>query len=440
MNKRILQLTLPNIISNITVPLLGMVDLSIVGHIGNVTHIGAIAIGTTIFNFIYWNFGFLRMGTSGLTAQAYGAKNLNKTVNTLVKAITTAILISLIIIILQYPIAKLALLFFDINAEMTKFVMLYYRIRIWAAPATLLLYVFNGWFIGMQNANIPMIIAIISNIINIIFSLLFAIVGKMGIVGIALGTLLAQWLGLLLSLLFWWKFYRKLWKKIDIAESLIWKDMKHFFQINIDIFLRSFCLLIVFSFFPMASSKEGEFILAANTILLQFFTIFSHIMDGFAYAGEALTGKYIGAKDEKSLQTMLRYLFSWGGLLSLIFTILYAFGGDVILSILTNKEEIITICHSYYFWVLAIPLTGFAAFLWDGIYIGATASKEMRNTMIVATIIFFVIYYMLCNRLGNNALWLSIIAFLIARSLLLTIFVVKKQNIFSHFFDTESLQ
>ncbi|MBO4739751.1 MAG: MATE family efflux transporter [Bacteroidales bacterium] len=439
MNKRILKLTLPNIVSNITVPLLGMVDLAIVGHLGSLDYIGAIAIATTIFNFIYWNFGFLRMGTSGYTAQAYGAKDLSQAVNTLVKAVFIAsLLIALVVIALQYPLCYVALLFFDVNADMADMVRQYFFIRIWAAPATLLLYVFNGWFIGMQNANTPMIVAIVSNVLNILFSLLLAIGCKMGIAGVAWGTLLAQYAGLLLSVLFWSLFYRKLWKKINIAKSLVWKDMKQFLQVNRDIFLRSFCLLMVFSFVPLAGAQQGEMVLAINTLLLQFLTIFSYIMDGFAYAGEALSGKYIGSKDRQSLYKMITYIFVWGAVMSLCFTLIYAFGGNVLLAILTNQNEIIEAAGQYYFWVLAIPLAGFAAFLWDGIYIGATASKEMRNTMIVATGIFFVIYYMFYNVLGNNALWLAIIAFLMARSLSLTILVAKKQNIFSRFFNEES--
>lgn len=438
MNKRILKLTLPNIVSNITVPLLGMVDLAIVGHLGSLDYIGSIAIATTIFNFIYWNFGFLRMGTSGYTAQAYGAKDLSQAVNTLVKAVFIALFIALVVIALQYPLCYVALLFFDVNTDMADMVRQYFFIRIWAAPATLLLYVFNGWFIGMQNANTPMIVAIVSNVLNILFSLFFAIVCKMGIAGVAWGTLVAQYAGLLLSVLFWSLFYRKLWKKINIAKSLVWKDMKQFLQVNRDIFLRSFCLLMVFSFVPLAGAQQGEMVLAINTLLLQFLTIFSYIMDGFAYAGEALSGKYIGSKDRQSLYKMITYIFVWGAVMSLGFTLIYAFGGNVLLAILTNQNEIIEAAGQYYFWVLAIPLAGFAAFLWDGIYIGATASKEMRNTMIVATGIFFVIYYMFYNVLGNNALWLAIIAFLMARSLSLTILVAKKQNIFSRFFDEES--
>ncbi len=438
MNKRILKLTLPNIVSNITVPLLGMVDLAIVGHLGSLDYIGAIAIAATVFNFIYWNFGFLRMGTSGYTAQSYGAKDLSQAVNTLVKAVFIALFIAIIVITLQYPLCYVALLFFDINADMADMVRQYFFIRIWAAPATLLLYVFNGWFIGMQNANTPMIVAIVSNVLNILFSLFFVIVCKMGIAGVAWGTLLAQYTGLLLSMLFWSLFYRKLWKKINIAKSLVWKDMKQFLQVNRDIFLRSFCLLMVFSFIPLAGAKQGDMVLAINTLLLQFLTIFSYIMDGFAYAGEALSGKYIGAKDRQSLYKMITYIFVWGAIISLGFTLIYALGGHVLLAILTNQKEIIEAAGQYYFWVLAIPLAGFAAFLWDGIYIGATASKEMKNTMIVATGIFFVIYYIFCNKLGNNALWLAMVAFLMARSLSLTILVAKKKNIFSQFFDEES--
>ncbi len=421
-DKRILGLALPNIITNITVPLLGMVDLMIVGHIGDQLHIGAIAIGTMIFNFIYWNFGFLRMGTSGLAAQAYGAKKLQEAISVLVRGMVLAMLIAMVLIIFQYPLGKFSLWLIDGNMQMEDLAYQYFKIRIWAAPATLGMYVIKGWFIGMQNAKTPMMVAIGINVLNILFSLLFVMVFDMQIEGVAYGTLLAQWSGMLISILLWIKYYGKLAKYIHIAESLHWQETKSFFRINSDIFLRSLCLVAVFSFLPIAGAKMGDEILAANTLLLQYFTLFSYIMDGFAYAGESLTGKYIGSREPMVLKRTIRHLFYWGVMLSALFTVVYAFGGDVLLKVFTDKQNIIEASHPYYFWVLMVPFAGFAAFLWDGIYIGATASKEMRNCMFIATLLFFVMYYGLVNFLGNNALWSALIVFLLLRGILQKIY------------------
>lgn len=418
MNNRILRLAIPNIITNITVPLLGIVDLAIVGHLGDETYIGAIAIGTMIFNFIYWNFGFLRMGTSGFTAQAYGAKKFKEAILVLERVCIIALFISLTIIVLQYPIGKFSLWIIDSSTEMENLAYQYFKIRIWAAPATLGLYAFKGWFIGMQNANTPMILAIFINIINIIASFILAITFDMGIEGVAWGTLIAQWAGLFLSLIVWWKYYRKLFIYIDLKAGFHWKELSYFFKINSDIFLRSLCLVAVFSFLPIAGAKMGDEILAINTLLLQYFTIFSYIMDGFAYAGEALTGKYIGAQDRISLHKTIRGLFRWGFVLSILFTAIYAFGGNVLLHIFTDNVDIINASSQFYVWVLLVPLTGFGAFLWDGIFIGATASKDMRNCMFIATTCFFVIYYSCVNIMGNNALWLALIVFLFLRGVL----------------------
>jgi MATE family multidrug resistance protein len=417
MNKHILKLAIPNIITNITVPLLGMVDLAIVGHIGDKTHIGAIAIGTMIFNFIYWNFGFLRMGTSGFTAQAYGARDLSETMKILVRGTLMALCIACLLLVLQRPIAWFALSVVDGSDEMERLASLYFRVRIWAAPATLCLYSLKGWFIGMQNARIPMIIAILINILNIVFSLLFVFGFDMDIVGVAWGTVLAQYGGLLMAILFWLLYYRRFLRYLSLRESIRLSSMRHFFRVNTDIFIRSLCLVSVFTFIPVAGAKMGDTILAVNTLLMQFFIVFSYIMDGFAYAGEALTGKYIGAKDKLNLRMTIRLLFRWGLALSTLFVLCYAFAGENLLWLITNDASIIEHAHRFYWWVLLIPFAGYAAFLWDGIFIGATASKIMRNVMMLSTLLFFIIYVIFSGYLENNALWLALIVFLSARGL-----------------------
>ena len=415
MNKQILRLTLPNIITNITVPLLGMVDLAIVGHIGNAAHIGAIALGTTIFNLIYWNFGFLRMGTSGLTAQAYGANNTDEQLRILVRGLTIAISAALLLLLLQTPIAALARRLMHRSEHLIALTLTYFYVRIWAAPATLGLYVLKGWFIGMQDSRTPMIIAILLNIVNIVFSLVFVMVFHMDIAGVALGTVLAQYSGLLMAIGCWFYKYGHLRQHINIKESLHWDDMKIFFRLNSDIFLRTLCLVAVFTFIPFISSHMGDDILAANTLLLQLFTLFSYIMDGFAYAGESLVGRFIGADDEVSLRKVIRYLVYWGCGLTLVFTLLYFLLGEWILRLLTDKIEVIAFTMGFMRWAVLVPIAGFAAFLFDGIYIGATASKAMRNIMFVATAVFFGGYYILTPMMGNNGLWIAFLLFLVFR-------------------------
>ncbi|MDL2315445.1 MATE family efflux transporter, partial [Bacteroidales bacterium OttesenSCG-928-C19] len=409
MNKKILQLAIPNIISNITVPLLGMIDMAIVGHLDSESYIGAIAVAATIFNFIYWNFGFLRMGTSGFTAQSYGARDLREAVNILVRAMTVGLSIALLILLLQSPIQWLAFKFIKASDTVQLYARQYIGIYIWAAPAVLGLYSLKGWFIGMQNSRTPMFVAITINILNIALSLFFVFVLEMKVKGVALGSLLAQYIGFITAAAIWFWKYGKLRKYIDFRKAIDFRSMIAFFKVNSDIFLRTLCLIAVFTFFTAASAKMGDTLLAVNTLLLQLFTLFSYIMDGFAYAGEALTGRYIGANSRPLLKQSIRGLFRWGFILTLVFTLLYAFWGESILYLLTDKENIINEASNYFYWVLAVPIAGFSAFLWDGILIGATASAAMRNAMFLATVAFFILYYSLEPMMGNNALWLAFI-------------------------------
>ena len=415
MNKEILRLALPNIITNITVPLLGMVDLAIVGHIGDETYIGAIALGTALFNLIYWNFGFLRMGTSGLAAQAYGAGDKAEAMRILVRGLTIALCAAAVLIALQYPIAKLSVLILNCSDETLNLTLSYFYVRIWAAPATLGLYAIKGWFIGMQNSKSPMTVAITLNIVNIVASLAFVIWLKMDIVGVALGTVIAQYSGLVLAIILWFKHYGNMRHLIDIRGSLHKSKMKRFFKLNGDIFLRTLCLCAVFTFIPAISANMGDSILAANTLIMQLFTLFSYILDGFAYAGESLVGKYIGARNRESLSKSIRYLVYWGLILTALFSIIYFFWSENIYRILTNDGNVIAEAMKFNRWTLLIPLCGFAAFLFDGIYIGATAAKSMRNIMFVATAVFFTGYFILQPILGNDGLWIAFLLFLIFR-------------------------
>ena len=417
-NKRILQIAVPSIISNITVPLLGLIDVTIVGHLGAAAYIGAIAVGGMLFNIIYWIFGFLRMGTSGMTSQAYGKHDLDEVARLLLRSVGVGLLIAIILVALQYPIRKLAFTFIQTTEEVERLATLYFRICIWGAPAMLGLYGFAGWFIGMQNSRFPMYIAITQNIVNIAASLCFVYLFHMKVAGVAWGTLTAQYAGFLMALLLWRRYYGGLKKHVAWHEVLKKEAMLRFFQVNRDIFLRTLCLVIVTLFFTSAGAAQGEIVLAVNTLLMQLFTLFSYIMDGFAYSGEALVGKYVGANNRPALYRTVRQLFIWGVGLSTGFTLLYFFGGKSFLGLLTNETSVIREAGNYFYWVLAIPLTGFAAFRWDGIFIGATATRQMFYSMLVASGSFFLVYYSLHEWMGNHALWLAFIVYLSLRGIM----------------------
>lgn len=416
-DRQILHIALPSIVSNITVPLLGLIDVSIVGHLGAASYIGAIAVGGMLFNMIYWLFGFLRMGTGGLTAQAYGRHDLQEVTRILLRSLSISLLLALALLLLQYPIRNIAFMCMDTSEEVRQLATLYFHICIWGAPATLGLYGFTGWYIGMQNSRFPMFIAITQNIVNIAASLFFVFVLKMKVEGVALGTLVAQYAGLGMACLLWLAYYRPL-RKYLLQKALFDRtEMKRFFQVNRDIFIRTLCLIAVTVFFTSTGAAYGDVVLAVNALLMQLFTLFSYFMDGFAYAGEALTGKYIGAKDNQSLRLTIRYLFKWGIALSLLFTLLYGAGGKSFLGLLTNDTSVISASEEYIYWVLAIPLAGFSAFLLDGICIGATATHLMLRSMLVASASFFLLYYGLHDTLGNHALWMAFIVYLALRGI-----------------------
>ena len=418
MNKKILQLAIPSIVSNITVPLLGLIDVAIVGHLGSAAYIGAIAVGGMLFNIIYWLFGFLRMGTSGMTSQAFGQRDLKEVTRVLLRAVGVGLFIALCLLLLQYPIRKIAFLLIDATPEVRELATVYFNICVWGAPAVLGLYGFAGWFIGMQNSRFPMFIAITQNVVNIVASLSFVYLLDMKIEGVALGTLIAQYAGLFMASLLWLRYYGRLKIAFRWREIIGKTAMKRFFQVNSDIFFRTLCLVAVTTFFTSTGARQGDVVLAVNTLLMQLFTLFSYIMDGFAYAGEAMTGRYVGARNNTGLQRMIRLLFRWGWGLSLSFTILYMIGGQGFLGLLTNDTTVINAAGSYYYWVLAIPLAGFAAFLWDGILIGATATRLMLYSMLVASGMFFLIYYIFYALMGNHALWMAFLIYLSLRGIM----------------------
>ncbi len=422
MNRRILHLAIPNIISNITVPLLGFVDLILMGRLGDEAYIGAIAVGSMIFNFIYWGFGFLRMGTSGFTAQAFGRKNNKETITVLSQAMLAAVAGSLLVIVLQYPVAKFSFWIIGSSEAVETYALSYFYIRIWAAPATILLYAFTGWFIGMQNARIPMMVAIFINLINIGFNVLFVFVFDFKSDGVAYGTVIAQYSGLLLSLVIFKKHFGHLvhlWEREAMTNL---KTLRKFFLVNRDIFIRTLALIFAMSFFTTKSAETSDTILAINTLLFQFFIFFSYFVDGFANAGEALAGRYIGARDRSRLMQSVRLIFKWALGIALGFAMVYWLGGQTLLKLMTSNHDIIAGAAPYLPWLIAIPLLSFVAFIWDGIYIGATISNHLRNSILVALLVFLAVYYIALPLMANHALWLALAIFLFIRGVYLSLF------------------
>ncbi len=414
MHRLILQIALPSIISNITVPLLALADTAIAGHLGAASYIGAIAIGGMIFNMIYWLFGFLRMGTGGLTAQAYGAGNQTEALRILLRSLSVAAVVSSLLIVLQQPLADLAFSMISTTPEVEKQARIYYTLLIGGAPAVLGLYSMTGWFLGMQNARIPMYIAIVQNLVNIGISL--SLVAGLGwkVEGVATGTLVAQYAGFIIAAALWYRHYRSL-ATADSRQNIFNRQaFGRFFNVNRDIFLRTLCLIAVSTYFTSAGAAQGELTLAGNTLLMQFFIIFSYIMDGFAYAGEALGGRCLGASQRSAFKLLTYRLFQWGGLLMLLFTITYLIGGEGLLRLLTNSDAVRHAATSYLPYAIAIPAVSFAAFLYDGLFIGTTSTRYMLWTMACSCCIFFLLIGTLPS--GNTSLWLAFLAYLGSRS------------------------
>lgn len=429
MNKSILKLAIPNIISNITIPLLGLVDMILMGHLDSAVYIGAIALGGTIFSVLYSFFSFLRAGTTGFTAQSYGNKDKTETIYSLYRSVCIGIPIIILILSLQIPIAKISSLLLDGSDEVKTLALTYFYVRIWAAPANILLYCLNGWFVGMQNTKIPMFIAILINVMNIIFSYLLVMVFEQNVKGVALGTVIAQYCGLTLAIILLIKNYKSYFVKINTKILFNIDKIKRFFKVNSDLMIRSFLLIISIAFFTNQSAKLGDNILAINMILLQSFYIFSYFTDGFAYAGEAMVGKFVGSNDKENLKKVIRLLLIWGFSISIPFTILYTLFPSTFVKIISDNLEILAEIRPYYIYMSVIPLITFAAFIWDGIYIGATASKAIRNTMIISTIFVFIpSWHLLTPRFGNHGLWIAFLCFMIARGLAMT-FMYKKNII-----------
>ena len=399
-NKDILKLAVPSIMANITVPIVGMVDIAVAGHLDTnaATMIGGIAIGTMLFDLLYWNFGFLRVGTGGLTAQAFGRGDRKECARIFTRSIGIALACALALIAIQWVFVKAAFMVVDCTPEVRELASRYFFIRIWAAPATLSLMAFKGWFIGMQDSVSPMITDLVVNGMNVVMSFILALGVKgigyegMGFAGIAAGTVVAQYSGLVTALvLLLAKYLRNTLSHLDVQDIKgVFKgaETRRFFVMNTDLFVRSLCFIAIYIGFTVISARYGDLLLAVSSIMMKLLMIFSYFTDGFAYAGEAMTGRYIGARDGQMLRQTVKWTFVWSMSIAGLFMGIYHFAGVPLLRMMTSDATVVEASREYLPWLLLMPVIGCAAFTWDGIYIGATASKAIRNSMLWAVVAF----------------------------------------------------
>ena len=461
-DREILRIAIPSIVSNITVPLLGLVDVAITGHLGSAAYIGAIAVGGMLFNVMYWLFAFLRMNTSGLTSQALGRRDVAECHRLLRQSLLMALVLSGALLLLQVPIRELGLYIMSPTDEVRRLTTIYFNICIWGAPASLSLFALNGWFIGMQNSRSPMLVAIVQNIMNIVVSLLLVYVLGMKVEGVATGTLVAQWCGFLMALglsVPQMKATEVLAPEVQAPEVIAPLSSPEVIaplsspegdtlvsahktieapsgavggastseastsgaSSSFFLFLRTLCLVSVLLFFTSAGSRQGEVVLAVNTLLMQLYLLVSYVMDGFANAAEAMSGKYWGARDMDAFHHTVRHCFLWGVVCAVAFTLLYIIGGQPFLRLLTDEVYVVGASQTYIGWAWLVPVCSLAAFIWDGVFVGITAARQMLTSSFLAAVIFFAVYAVAVGPMGNHGLWLAFICYMLTRGIVQTL-------------------
>ncbi len=410
----------PIMLSNITVALLGIVDTAVLGHLDKPQYLGGITLATVVFNFLYWGLAFLRMGTTGLVAQTFGSSDANRLRAVLFQAFVLAMLLAVSILLLQQYILYTGLYFLEGSDEVKRFASDYYFIAIWAAPAVLINFVITGWLLGVEQAKMTLVIAVVINVINIVLDLYFVFVLQMNIKGVALATVIAQYVGIVIAL-FLVRRVLKLnpghWHKQQLINL---SSVRRMLSVNHNLFIRTVCLLFCFAFFTHQGAAEGDLVLAANAVLMNFYFLMALALDGFAMAAEVLTGKAIGARDRAAFWHSVKVCSFWSLLFAVLFAVVFYFAGKLMINLMTDIESIRAIAYNYLIWLVIAPLITTWCFMWDGIYTGSTRAKEMRDTMLFSVIcVFFPAWYLL-QGLGNNGLWLALTLFMVSRSVSMT--------------------
>lgn len=440
LNREILRLALPSIFANLTVPLVGMVDIAVAGHLDSsaAALIGGVSIGSMMFDVLYWNFGFLRAGTGGLTSQAFGREDWTDCVRTLLRGLATALAISLAMIALQRPFCHLFFCFVDCSEEVRNLAVRYFTIRILCSPATMSLMVVRGWFIGMQDTFSSMVTDTVVNVANIVASIALSVgiptlgIRGMGFEGVATGTVAAQYLGLLVaSVIMLFKYsgtFSCRLSRSSLKGTFSGGKMHEFFSVNKDLFIRSLCLISVYLGFSAISARFGDVLLASCSIMMKLLMIFSYFSDGFAFAGEALTGRFVGSRDSSGLRRTVRLTFAWSMGIGLLFVGIYSLWGMPMFRLMTEDAAVLDASSAFLPWLVLIPIVGCPAFTWDGIYIGATATRQMRDSNIWCAVSFFAVWFVgrqFLSHEGNVPVHLLFAAYythLIVRSLYQTAF------------------
>ena len=407
----------PMILSNVSVPLLGMVDTGVTGHLDSSTYLGAVALGATIFTFIYMGMNFLRMGTTGIAAQSFGADDNDGLRASLGQALIVGFFIALILIVFQTPISRLALGLLGGDSETQFYAALYFDVRIWSAPGTLANYALIGWFIGLQNARVPLFIFLTINLTNIALDLFFVVVLGMTVDGVALASVIAEYSGFAVGATFAIFTLRKREGHWPLERLTNFAAYKAFFSVNTNLFVRTMALMFTLAFVTAQSARLGGRILAANAVLLNFQHLTSFGLDGIAHAAEALVGKAVGEKRRDALVHSVNLTLKWSVIFALGFTAAYSIAGPLIISLLTDLPDIRETAMRYLPWMIASPLVSVWCFLYDGVYVGATRAKEMRNIMVFSTLFVFLPAWYFLQPLGNDGLWLAFLLFMGARGI-----------------------
>ena len=420
-NRRMVMLALPIILANLAQPVLSLVDTMVAGHLPGSWYLGGVALSGVLFNFLFWSFSFLRMATTGLVAQAWGANDLILMRKHLLRALLVAATGGMAIIILQKPIIEIGLSLLGGSEAVYESAVAYASARIWSAPAALGNFVLLGYLLGRQRVMVSLALQVALNLINLAATLTLVFVFDWGVAGIGAGTALAEWIAFAVGLM--------IVRPFSAIIPLPWRDilngaaLRRLFAVNRDIFLRSLFLLICFGWFARSGAAEGDAILAANAVLLNLHGIMSYGLDGFAHATETLVGSVIGARRKDALYRVIKAAFIWSGLVAALFSLCYALGGPAIIALLTNQQDVRMAAVEFLPYVVVLPIISVSSYMLDGVFIGAIRTRELRNSMFVSTVIFLASAYVLQQLWGNHGLWLAMIVLMLVRTTTLGLYL-----------------
>ncbi|GLP99523.1 MATE family efflux transporter [Methylophaga thalassica] len=407
----------PMILANLSTPILGLVDTAVMGHLNSPIYLGAVALGSMVFTFLFWGFGFLRMVTTGLTSQVNGHGSQQETESVLIRSALLASGIALLLLLLQWPIAKIAFSLIDGSAEVLLQAQQYFFVRIWSAPATLLNYAIMGWLIGISASRSALAMAVVINITNIVLDLLFVNVLEMKADGVALASVIAELSGLIFALFLLTRRGFQ-WQSIDIPQAIKrFIKERHQLALHGNFMLRTLCLIFSFAFFTNQGAQHGDVVLAANMVLLNFITFMAYVLDGFANATEVMTGKAVGRKDKDMLKASLLMNGQWALAVAALFSLMYGLFHQQIVSMLTDIPAVATLAEQYSTWVIIAPLLAVWSYLFDGLFVGATLGKEMRNAMLFSVFVCFLPSWYFFQDYGNHGLWAALMVLFIARAI-----------------------